>query len=76
MITRSISFLVLGILLAACSPEDVPANKVSAVCRALVGPIRYNTADRRNQRYAAYLLSLDLAERNRIGRALRCPQYR
>ena len=72
--------LILGILLsitvAACDASQVPPAQIPAICKALIGPIKYNSHDKMSKRYAAYLLSLDLKARNRIGVELGCPQYR
>lgn len=62
--------------LTGCGPEDLPPSAIPPVCRALVGPIKYNSTDPMSQRYAAYLLSLDLHQRNEIGRRLGCPQFK
>ncbi len=65
------------LLLGGCQhlSELRPSDK-SAVCRALVGPIKYNTANKESKRYAGILLGLDLKQRNQIGQGLGCPQYR
>jgi len=68
--------LVLSMMLAGCNAADIPPAQIPDVCRALIGPIKYNTHNKMSQRYAAYLLSLDLKQRNRIGIELGCPQYR
>lgn len=52
-----------------------PTDK-SAVCRALVDPIKYNSRNPKSRRYAGDLLALDLKQRNQIGQNLRCPQFR
>jgi len=77
------SFLVVGIplyfvsiLLAGCDPGDLPPSSIAPICAALVGPISYNTKNKMSQRYAAYLLALDIHQRNEIGRKLNCPQYK
>ena len=69
--------LIIGCLaLAACTPEDLTPVQRNTICRALVGPIRYNTYDPKSGRYSGHVLALDLKVRNQIGQALRCPLYR
>lgn len=69
--------LILGLLgLAGCA--SAPGGSVQSlkpVCAALVGPIQYNSANAKSQRYAGPALAPDLAQRNRVGANLRCPQY-
>jgi hypothetical protein len=73
---RIIWLLPVLLMLQGCGPEDLPSSAIPPVCRALVGPIKYNSTDATSQRYAAYLLSLDLHQRNEIGRRLGCPQFK
>lgn len=71
--------ILLALPLAACQHAELPPlnpNDKSTVCQALVGPIKYNTQNPKSQRYAGALLGLDIKQRNQIGQALRCPQYR
>lgn len=63
------------ILLTACDPHDLPPAQIPAVCIALQGPIKYNSTNPQSKRFAAYLLAMDLRERNLLGRRLHCPQY-
>lgn len=75
------AIVLLAALLGGCAHQDdgkaiLRAMGKSAVCKALVGPIKYNSANKESQRYAAKLLALDLAKRNAIGQELGCPQYR
>lgn len=74
MITRTISALALLVLLAGCDPNDLPPNSLAPICKALYGPIRYNTYTKTSQRYAGPVLGMDLARRNAIGRRLGCWQ--
>ena len=67
----SLVFCVVG-LLAGCVPEDLTPTQTRTICRAMVGPIRYNTYDKQSQRYAAVLLALDLNQRNQIYTRLHC----
>ena len=71
-----IVILIAGSMLMGCDVNDLPPSSIAPICRALVGPIKYNTTDVMSQRYAAYLLSLDIHKRNEIGRKLGCPQYK
>jgi hypothetical protein len=64
------------LLLTGCGVEDIPPSAIPPICHALVGPIKYNSTNVMSQRYAAYLLALDLHQRNEIGRKLGCPQYK
>lgn len=70
--------MVLGsfLLLSGCDVADIPPSAIPPICRALVGPIKYNSTNIMSQRYAAYLLTLDLHARNEIGRKLGCPQFK
>ena len=52
-----------------------PSDK-NAVCKALNGPIKYNSTRPQSARFAGAVLALDLKERNEIGRQLNCPQFR
>lgn len=74
---RKISVIAALFLLTACGDKTTldPSSR-SAVCEALVGPIRYNTANAKSRRHAGDLLGLDLKQRNQIGQSLGCPQYR
>jgi hypothetical protein len=73
-----LKYLPILVLLAltSCGPEDVPPSMIAPICRALIGPIPYNTTNIMSQRYAAYLLSLDIHQRNEVGRKLGCPKYK
>ena len=68
--------VILALILGGCDPEGLPPNSRTAICTAVVGPIRYNSTDKHSGRYAAWLLVPDLKQRNQIGRRLGCPQYR
>jgi hypothetical protein len=72
----AISMVVIGLGLSGCDPADIPPASIPQVCMALGGgPIKYNSSDPTSQRYAAYLLALDLHQRNEIGRRLHCPKF-
>lgn len=66
-----------ALLLTGCGDKnDLDPSTINAVCKALVGPIKYNTQKPDSRRHAGDLLGLDLKQRNQIGRELHCPQYR
>ena len=67
-------FAVIG--LTGCDPADLPPAQIPAICKALDGPIKYNSTNIMSKRYAAALLAMDLRERNLLGRRLGCPQYK
>jgi hypothetical protein len=67
--------LIIGFVLSGCDVKDLPPSSIAPICAALVGPIHYNTRNKMSQRYAAYLLALDIHQRNEIGRELNCPKY-
>jgi hypothetical protein len=73
---RCLIALTLSCMAAGCTPEDLPPASIAPICAALVGPISYNTRNKMSQRYAAYLVALDIHQRNEIGRKLGCPQYK
>ena len=66
--------LVTGVMLAGCNVSDIPSAQIPDICRAMIGPIHYNSTNPHSKRYAAYLLKMDLAERNRVYIALHCPK--
>jgi hypothetical protein len=72
-----ISIALLGaFLLTGCDLDNLNPKQTSTVCKALIGPIKYNTYNKLSQRYAAMLLASDLQQRNLVGQYLKCPQYR
>ena len=74
---KFVGLLCITLTLACCDgPDDLSPNQKTAICRSLIGPIRYNTFDKTSQRYAAILLALDLKQRNQVGVRLKCPQYK
>lgn len=73
---KAAAALLALLLLAGCDKDDLRPDDKSAICKALVGPIKYNTTDPKSKRHAGVVLGLDLKERNQIGRGLNCPQYR
>lgn len=76
MMTRTFSLVMLALALAGCATTRQPTRSTVPVCDALVGPIRYNSKQLNSRRHAGPALAQDLAVRNRVGRNLRCPQYR
>jgi hypothetical protein len=75
---KFVMFAVFAVLLAGCqtTTPNLRTSDKSAICRALIGPIRYNSLDKDSKRFAAALLALDLKQRNQVGQGLRCPAYR
>lgn len=73
---KLIVILSLGVMLAGCDPRDLPPASVADICVALLGPVKYNSANPKSRRFAADLLALDLKERNQVGQQLNCPQYK
>jgi hypothetical protein len=63
---------LLAVAPASCNPNNVPAADRATICEALIGPLRYNTANKASQRYAAVLLAMDLKQRNQVWTALGC----
>lgn len=70
--------LVALLLLTGCNTakEQLTGASRTAVCKALIGPIKYNSQKVDSQRFAAAKLAPDLATRNRVGQELGCPQYK
>ncbi len=68
--------LLAGLTLAACDPSDLTPAQTTAICHALMGPLRYNTYDKASKRYAAILLAMDLKQRNQVWQGLRCSRSR
>jgi len=75
---KTAAILLLALALAGCQHTDanLRPSDTSAICQALIGPIKYNSQKKDSSRYAAAVLALDLKQRNQVGQALRCPQYR
>lgn len=61
-------------LLGGCdlSSYDLTKADTPAICKALIGPIKYNTYNKLSKRYAAILLAMDLRQRNEVWQALHC----
>lgn len=69
--------IVLAGVLAGCVTGQAPSpSDTSSICKALIGPLKYNTHNKDSKRFAAAVLALDLKQRNQVGQALHCPQYR
>lgn len=67
---------LLALPLGGCLDQPLPPAAIAPICKALVGPIRYNSTVPGSKRFAAALLAMDLKERNDVGRNLGCPLYR
>ena len=69
--------LLALLILGGCQTTQVGKPvKPQAICKALVGPIKYNSTDPKSPRHAGPKLAPDLKQRNQIGQRLNCPQYR
>lgn len=70
--------LTAGLLLGGCETgkEALQGASKQAVCKALIGPIKYNSQKVESPRFAASQLAPDLATRNRVGQNLGCPGFR
>ena len=75
MLAISALLFAISFGFTGCATMPLPDSK-TPVCEALVGPIKYNSTDPRSQRHAGPALAPDLAQRNRVGINLKCPQYR
>ena len=64
------------LLVSGCELDNLTPAQTNTVCRALIGPISYNSTNKLSRRYAAILLAADLKQRNQVGVYLRCPQYK
>lgn len=72
-------FLILlpvAVLLGGCPNDELPPSTVAPICKALIGPIKYNSTFPGSKRFAAALLAMDLKQRNQVGRNLGCPLYK
>lgn len=70
---RIIGVAIVAMLLGGCVTSG---STPTAVCDALVGPIRYTSTNKASARYAGKALAPDLAVRNRVGMNLKCKAYR
>jgi hypothetical protein len=66
----------IALLLAGCAGELPSPTDTNAVCKALVGPLKYNTYKPASSRFAGPALAKDLSVRNKVGQNLRCPAYK
>ena len=73
---RLIWLPLILLFLSGCGPEDLSPAQTTAICRALIGPIHYNTYNPKSGRYSGHVLALDIHQRNLVGRYLHCPAYR
>ena len=68
---------VLALVLAGCATtSQLPPSTIAPICKALIGPIKYNSMTPTSKRFAAALLAMDLKQRNQVGRNLGCPLYK
>lgn len=72
----ALALVTMTLTLGGCDPQDLSPATLAAICRAVVGPIRYNTYNVKSGRYSGPILALDLKQRNQIGQRLGCPAYR
>lgn len=75
---RNFIFLLpVAVLLGGCPGADqLPPSAIAPICKALIGPIKYNSQSPMSKRFAAALLAMDLKQRNQVGRNLGCPLYK
>ena len=73
-----IVILFAALFLAGCAGDMDKLRSTSAApaCKALIGPIKYNSTKPKSGRFAGPQLAPDLKQRNQVGQQLRCPQYR
>ncbi len=63
--------LVAGALsLAAC--DDVDTATLKTICKALIGPIKYNSQDKASLYFAGRKLVFTLKQRNQVWDGLNC----
>ena len=66
-----------SVILAGCATlSQLPPSALAPICKALIGPIKYNSLSPTSKRFAAALLAVDLKQRNQVGRNLGCPLYK
>lgn len=72
--------LLALLLLSGCSfgslDKFAKPTSTTPVCKALIGPIQYNSQKPESRRFAGPDLAPDLKQRNQVGEKLHCPQYR
>lgn len=68
--------LILLLALGGCATLNTRSATTTPVCKALVGPIHYNSTNPKSRRHAGPDLAPDLAQRNQVGINLACPAYR
>lgn len=72
---RTFEIVLFAALVGGCAHLGTPPT-TTPVCEALIGPIKYNSTNPASPRHAGKALAPDLAQRNRVGKNLRCPQYK
>jgi hypothetical protein len=73
---RIATLCMCAVFLGGCDPGDLTPAQTTAICHALIGPIHFNTYNKKSGRYSGHVLALDLHQRNLVGQYLRCPAYR
>lgn len=68
--------IVVALLLVGCARDPLEPSSAAPVCKALIGPIHYNSRNKTSRRYAGPALVPDLKQRNQVGQQLGCPAYR
>ncbi len=71
-----VALALLAPALGGCMEGALPPATIAPICKALIGPIKYNSTVPGSKRFAAALLAMDLKERNQVGRNLGCPLYK
>lgn len=72
--------LIIGVLvLGGCTEGSLTKFKptsTSPICKAVIGPIKYNSQKPASRRFAGPALAPDLKQRNQVGQQLGCPAYK
>lgn len=70
--------IIVPLLLAGCAGDmdKLKSTSTVPVCKALVGPIKYNSQKLKSRRHAGPDLAQDLKQRNQVGEKLHCPAYK
>lgn len=72
---RVVLALCVCALVGGCVTTDLPAETIQPICKALIGPIKYNSTKKTSLRFAGQVLALDLKQRNQVGERLGCTGY-
>lgn len=73
---RLFTWVVFFTLLTTAAGCNTTGGSPQAVCDALIGPIRYTSANAQSPRFAGEALAPDLAVRNRVGVNLGCRAFK